>query len=120
MERLDEMILLMRSLGPMTCQEIADEMDICRQNVDTLIKRARAKGKPRRIYIHEWLTAPYVKTRTRVWAAGNKADAPEPVYSKREANARYEEKLRAQRNLMASLAENVGNPFGTLIAQVTK
>ena len=120
MDRLDEMVLLLRSVGPLMADEIAVEMRICRQNVDTLIRRARRKGKPRRIYVKEWLEAPVVPCRTRVWAAGSRPDAPEPVYSKRKAHARYEQRAREQRAMLANLAANSGNPFRTLITQVTK
>lgn len=116
----DRLVMVLREIGPMTAEEIAAELGILRTNVDTILRRMKKPDRARRVYVKEWLVAPEVRICTRVLAAGNKKDAPKPVYSKRAADTRYAEKLKAQKEMKAKLFQIAGNPFSTLIAQVTQ
>lgn len=120
MSRLDEMVDLLEKMGPLDAFEIAHEMGILRQNVDTLIRRARKRGQPRRVYIAKYLVAPEVTKRTKLWAAGNKPDARTPTYEKRAAGARSDKRRRAEKKMLATLHPCAGDPFGFLIAQVSR
>ena len=116
----DRLVMALREIGPMTAEEIALELGICRTNVDTLLRRMKKRKGPRRVYVQRWLVAPEVRLCTRLIAAGNKKDAPKPEYSKRAADERYEQKLKEQKEMKARLFQVAGNPFSTLIAQVTQ
>lgn len=120
MTQLDQMIAILEEMGPLDAYEIAREMGICRQNVDTLIRRGRQRGKPKRVYIAKYLVAPEVRKRTKLWMAGDKNDAHKPIYEKSEAARRHDKKRRDNQKLIARLAQNANNPFGSLIAQVTQ
>lgn len=120
MTQLDQMIELLNQMGPLDAYEIAREMGICRQNVDTLIRRGRLRGKAKRVYIIKYLVAPEVKKRTKIWMAGNKPDAAKPVYIKKDSGKRHDKKRRDNQRLIARLAHTANNPFGSLIAQVTQ
>lgn len=118
MTRLDELVDLLEKMGPLDAYEISHEMGIRRQNIDTLIRRARKKGQPKRIYISKWLVAPEVKMQTRLWMAGNKPDAPKPSYSKRAAGNRSDQRRRAGEKMIARLKAHAGNPFAIAMNQI--
>lgn len=120
MTQLDQMVAILKEMGPLDAYEIAQEMGICRQNVDTLIRRGRQRGKPRLVYIAKYLVAPDVKKRTKLWMAGDRQDAHKPIYEEKSAKRRHDKKRRDNRKLIARLAQNANNPFGSLIAQVTQ
>lgn len=114
---------LLEHVGPMSAREIADFMGRRVQDINsaiTCIRRAERRGEPRRLFVKDW----HFPTRaghgreSAIWAAGAKPDKPKPPRDRRAAWARYDVKRRTLKRVVRAIEP--GNPFGVLIAQVTK
>lgn len=68
---------LLKNHGPMTYAQICEKTGLKSATIEGYILRLR-KMKPRAVYLHDVLPND-VGRGTKVWAAGNKKDAPDKV-----------------------------------------
>ncbi|MDE1179476.1 sigma-70 region 4 domain-containing protein [Paraburkholderia sp.] len=111
----DAITLVLKEMGPMTAEEIAQELGMKLKTVQSAICIARKKPQ-KYFYIVDFVFTPGLNGVPAIYAAGNKRDALR--MTRRERSKERYERNRPTRELMHQVMP--GNPFGVLIAQVTQ
>lgn len=111
----NRIIQTLRDIGPMTCGEIAKELDMHIETVRSSINSKRGRGE-KMFYVCGYDYRPPFNGVPAIFALGNKPDVKRMDYqTKRHKSYERTKMLRA-----ILRTGEMGNPFSILIRQVTK
>lgn len=108
---------LIKEFGPMTVQELADELGKPAKTIGSCISESRRRPE-KHFYVKEW--RPQIGVAglpSGVYAIGNRKDAQKPETDVKATRASYYRKHKAKIKLKRG--NRAINPFTALITQVT-
>ncbi|MEK6418437.1 MAG: hypothetical protein V4801_02455 [Burkholderia gladioli] len=107
-----------REHGPMTVQELAEELEKSIKTVGSCIASSRA-GKKKHFYVISWRPQVGISGKPAgVYSLGNRADAPKPITDRKATCARYYKQNKARIKLKRG--GRAITPFTSLITQITR
>lgn len=107
-----------REFGPMTVQELAEELGKNPKTIGSCISTSRS-GKKKHFYVKDWRPQVGIAgLAAGIYAVGNRPDAEPFVHDRKATNARYYANNKAL--IKVRRTGRSSNHFTSLIAQVTK
>ncbi|WP_186183761.1 hypothetical protein [Burkholderia gladioli] len=106
-----------RDFGPMTCQELAQELGMHIKTIASCLSYARS-GKEKHFHVVAWRPQRGISgLPAGVYALGDRRDAKPPVTDRRASQSRYYQNNKAR--IKVKRGNRDINPFTSLITQVT-
>jgi hypothetical protein len=113
--------------GPMSTADLAEALNIKRQQVDCALRKGRYRAEGKLFYIHAWRRQEdgHQGSMQPLYARGNKPDKPKPPrLTTQEIHARYRARHREQLRIKQLLKypakkRRASAPFAQLVAVAT-